>query len=195
MKLRTAPVFVAAFAALIALLAQGQQPAAAPGAAPGKDKAKAKGGGAPKGINWPSPPLPNSPYNFDTGVERNLTLTITKGLSTPFSMVFPDANTILITERGGKLRIVRNGVLSPTPVPGLPPIQAAGLTGLMDMALHPNFAQNSLIYICYNKPAGDDGKAYGLTLARFRWNGTAISNWQDLYSTGVSSSVATAWST
>ena len=186
MKLRTAPVFVAAFAALITLLAQAQQPAAAPGAAPGKDKAKAKGGGAPKGINWPSPPLPDSPYKFDTGVERNLTLTITKGLNTPFSMVFPDADTILITERGGKLRIVRNGVLSPTPVPGLPPIQATGLTGLMDMALHPNFAQNSLIYICYNKPAGDDGKAYGLTLARFRWNGTAISNWQDLYSTGVS---------
>ncbi len=56
----------------------------------------------------------------------------------------------------------------------------------MDMALPPNFAQNSLIYICYSKPAGDDGKAYGLTLARFRWDGTAISNWQDLYSTGVS---------
>src|SRR5205085_4398780 len=94
MKLRTAPVFVAAFAALITLLAQAQQPAAAPGAAPGKDKAKAKGGGAPKGINWPSPPLPSK---FDTGVERNLTLTITKGLNTSFSMVFPDADTILVT--------------------------------------------------------------------------------------------------
>src|SRR5579863_965694 len=181
MKLRTAPVFVAAFAALITLLAQAQQPAAAPG----KDKAKAKGGGAPKGINWPSPPLPDSPYKFDTGLERNLTLTITKGLKTPFSMVFPDANTILITERGGKLRMVRNGVLSPTPIPGLPPIQAAGLTGLMDMALHPNFAQNSLIYICYSKPAGEDGKTYGLTLARFHWDGNAISNWQDLYFTGL----------
>ncbi len=186
MKLRAAPLFVAAFAALITLLSQAQQPADAPGAAPGKDKAKAKGGGTPKGINWPSPPLPDSFYKFDTGIERNLTLTITKGLNTPFSMVFPDANTILITERGGKLRIVRNGLLSPTPVPGLPPVQAAGLTGLMDMALHPNFAQNLLNYICYSKPAGDDGKAYGLTLARFRWNGTAISNWQDLYSTGVS---------
>jgi hypothetical protein len=83
MKLRTAPVFVAAFTAIITLLAQAQQPAAAPGAAPGKDKAKAKGGGTPKGINWPSPPLPDSPYKFDTGVERNLTLTLTKGLNTP----------------------------------------------------------------------------------------------------------------
>ena len=186
MRFRTVPVFIAAFAALITLFALAQQPAAAPGAAPGGDKAKAKGSGAPKGINWPSPPLPDSPYKFDTGIERNLTLTITKGLNHPFSMVFPDANTILITERGGQLRIVRNGVLSPTPLPGLPPIQAAGLTGLMDMALHPNFAQNSLIYIGYNKPAGDDGKAYGLTLARFRWDGAAISDWQDLYSTGVS---------
>ena len=182
MKLRTAPVFVASFVALITVLAQAQQPAA-PGAGPGKDKAKAK---AARGIKWPSPPLPDSPYKFDTGLERNLTLTITKGLTTPFSMVFPDSNTILITERGGKLRIVRNGVLNPEPVPGLPPIQATGLTGLMDMALHPNFAQNSLIYICYSKPAGDDGKVYGLTLARFRWDGAAINNWQDLYSTGVS---------
>src|SRR5579884_718393 len=102
MKLRTAPVFVAAFAAFLTFLAA-QQPAPAPGAAPGKDKARAKGG-TPKGINWPSPPLPDSPYKFDTGIERNLTLTITKGLNTPFSMVFPDANTILITERPGKLR-------------------------------------------------------------------------------------------
>src|ERR1051325_7308151 len=93
MKLSTAPVFVAAFAALITLLAPAQQPTAAPGAPPGQDKAKAKGGGAPKGINWPSPPLPDSPYKFDTGVERNLTLTITKGLKTPFSMVRSEEHT------------------------------------------------------------------------------------------------------
>jgi hypothetical protein len=141
MKLRTAPVFVAALAALITLLAQAQQPAAAPGAAPGKDKAKAKGGGAPKGINWPSPPLPDSPYKFDTGVERNLTLTITKGLNTPFSMVFPDANTILITERGGNLRIVAMASLVPPPC-RVPPIQATGLTGLWHGAPS-ELAQNS----------------------------------------------------
>ena len=128
--------------------ATAQQPAAAPAAAPGKaTKQKPRPAGPPKASAGPLPPLPDSPYKFDTGAERNLTLTITKGLKTPFSMVFPDANTILITERGGNLRMVRNGVLSPTPVPGLPPIQAAGLVGLMDMALHPNFAQNSLIYI------------------------------------------------
>ena len=85
MKLRAAPVFVAAFASVITLLTQAQQPPVTPGAASGNDKAKAKGGGTPKGISWPSPPLPDSPYKFDTGVERNLTLTITKGLRTPFS--------------------------------------------------------------------------------------------------------------
>ena len=190
MKLRTAPVFVAAFAALITLLAQDQQPVAAPGAAPGTDKAKAKGGGAPKGINWPSPPLPDSPYKFDTGVERNLTLTITKGLNTPFSMVFPDANTILITERGGKLphrpqwRPQSHTRPRPPAHPGHPRDSPASRTWRAIRTFAPT--TNSLIYICYNKPAGDDGKAYGLALARFRWNGTAISNWQDLYSTGVS---------
>lgn len=173
---RFALVFAVA-AALAALFAQ------APPQPGGAGKAKANNNSkAPKGINWPSPALPAGPIPFD------LSLTITKGLMQPFSMAFLPDGAILITERPGRLRIVRNGVLQPTPVDGLPAVQARGLTGLIDLALHPRFAENSLIYFTYNKPAAsDDAKQAGggLTLARGRWNGTAITNVQDLFSAGA----------
>src|SRR5215510_1512456 len=100
---------------------------------------------APPGINWPSPPLPDGPLSIDTGLVRPIKITITKGLTQPWSMAF-------VPEGSGKLRMVRNGVLDPTPVAGLPAdIQSAGLAGLMDVQLHPKFADNKLVYITYHK--------------------------------------------
>ena len=68
-------------------------------------------------------------------------------------MAFLPDGGMLVTERPGCLRIVRGGALDPRHVAGLPPIQAAGLAGLMDIALHPQFAQNQLVYFTYHKPA------------------------------------------
>jgi len=89
---------------------------------------------APPPVSWPSPPLPDGPLSIDTGLVRPIKITITKGLNQPWSMAFVPEGTsyaILVTERGGKLRIVRNGVLDSTPVAGLPAdIQSAGLAGL-----------------------------------------------------------------
>ena len=61
---------------------------------------------------------------------------------------------MLVTERPGRLRIVRNGVLEPTAVTGLPPIGAQRLGGLQDIALHPKFAENKLLYFTYSKTDG-----------------------------------------
>src|SRR6266480_5930939 len=97
---------------------------------------------APPGINWPSPPLPDGPIVLDTGIQHQIRLFVTKGLNQPWSMAFLPDGGILITERPGRLRIVRDGVLDPNPVAGLPQIQAQGLAGLMDLALHPRFAEN-----------------------------------------------------
>ena len=98
---------------------------------------------------------------MDTAIQHQIRLVITKGLNQPWSMAFLPDGGILVTERGGRLRIVRNGVLDPTPVAGLPQVQAAGLAGLMDLALHPQFAENKLVYFTYHKPqaAGPDGLA------------------------------------
>src|SRR5262245_66317946 len=80
-------------------------------------------------------PIGDWPFVFDTGEQHKIRVSVvTKGLSHPWSLVFlPDGN-ILITERAGRLRIVRNGVLDPTPVAGLPQIKAQSLAGLMDLA-------------------------------------------------------------
>jgi len=124
-------------------------------------------------------------------------ITITKGLNQPFSMAFLPDGGILVTERGGTLRMVRNGVLDPKPVAGLPDdIQAAGLAGLMDIVLHPNFAQNKLVYITYHKrqagyvpppPPAGGGRGPNpppgtITLARGTWDGTKIVGIKDIFS-------------
>jgi RNA polymerase sigma factor for flagellar operon FliA len=71
---------------------------------------------------------------------------VATGLYHPWSLVFPDARTILVTERNGKLRMIRDGVLLPEPVWTSP--TASGATGdaLHFIVLHPNFAQNRWVY-------------------------------------------------
>jgi glucose/arabinose dehydrogenase len=139
---------------------------------------------APPGINWPSPPLSDGPIVLDTGIQHEIRLFVTKGLNQPWSMAFLPDGAILVSERPGRLRIVRNGVLDPNPVAGLPQIQARGLAGLMDLALHPRFAENHLLYFTYHKPppAGSTNNAGIITLARGRWDGTALVDVRDLFS-------------
>jgi glucose/arabinose dehydrogenase len=77
---------------------------------------------------------------------------LAEGLSHPDALVFlPGERAVLITERPGRLRVVRDGVLDPRPVDGLPAINNVGLGGLHDIVLHPEFASNRLLYISYTK--------------------------------------------
>jgi glucose/arabinose dehydrogenase len=133
---------------------------------------------------------------YETALVRPIRIVATKGLNQPWSMAFLPDGAILVTERPGRLRIVRNGVLDPTPIAGLPDdIQAQGLAGLMDVQLHPAFAENKLVYITYHKkpapapgatppPAGGrgGGPAGVITLARARWDGTKLVDVKDLFS-------------
>src|SRR5437867_2433817 len=107
---------------------------------------------APPPISWPSPPLADGPIVLDTAIQRPVRLVVTKGLSQPWSMAFLPNGSILVAERPGRLRIVRDGVLDPKPVAGVPQVRAQGLSGLMDLALHPHFNENQLIYFTYHKP-------------------------------------------
>src|SRR2546428_11060395 len=89
-----------------------------------------------------------------------------KGLSHPYALVFlPDGN-MLITERAGRIRIVRNGVLNPTPIAGMPAIANRNLQGLNDIALHPRFAENQWVYFTYYREKAGDQEA---ATARFTW--------------------------
>jgi glucose/arabinose dehydrogenase len=149
-------------------------------------------GGAPQGtavlapppINWPTPPLGDGPFPLETAEYRNLRVVVmAAGLQQPWSIAFLPDGAILVTERPGRLRIVRNGVLDPTPVAGVPAVRAAGLQGLMDVVLHPRFADNRWVYLSYHKPSGDN--AGETTLARGTWNGSALTDVGDIFRSGA----------
>lgn len=144
----------------------------APGAAAGR------GGAPPLGV--PRPPLGDGPWVFDTGERTRIRVVkVAGGLVNPWSMLWlPDGN-MLVTERPGRLRIIRNGVLDPTPIPGVPKVHAVRLTGFMDIALHPRFAENRWLYFTYSKPREDGLLA--TTLARGRFDGSALTEVKDLF--------------
>jgi glucose/arabinose dehydrogenase len=85
---------------------------------------------------------------------------------------------MLVTERPGRLRIIRNGVLDPKPVSGVPPVAAARLCGLMEIALHPRFADNRFLYFTYSKPG--EKETMVTTLARGKFDGSALTEVKDL---------------
>jgi glucose/arabinose dehydrogenase len=93
-------------------------------------------------------------------------VTIAKGLEHPWSLAFLPGGDILVTERSGRLRVIRNGILEPSPVKGLPEVAAGGQGGLLDVALHPKFAENGLIYLSY-AAASIRGKGTEVARARF----------------------------
>src|SRR5262249_41555626 len=85
---------------------------------------------APPPINWPAPPLADGPIVLDTAIQHQIRLTVIKGFNQPWSMAFLPDGSILVTERPGRLRIVRDGVLDPKPIAGMPQVQAQGIGGL-----------------------------------------------------------------
>ena len=106
---------------------------------------------------------------------------IARGIPHPWSLAFLPDGGMLVTERGGRLRIIRNGVLDPQPIAGVPAVQAAGLTGLFDVVLHPRFAENHYVYLTYTKPLGENRTA--VALARGTLNGAALTDVRDLFMT------------
>jgi len=72
------------------------------------------------------------------------------GLEHPWGMAWLPDGSMLITERLGRLRRVRNGQLEPKSIEGLPEIFAQGQGGLLDIAVHPQFAQNRQIFFTYS---------------------------------------------
>jgi len=146
-------------------------------------------------IAWADPALGDGPFLLESArpEHRNLRVVVVARLQQPWSIAFLPDGSILVTERAGRLRIIRNGVLDPAPVAGVPEVRAAGLQGLMDVVLHPQFAQNRWVYLSYHKPVPTGGTtplgqpilAGESTLARGVWDGTALTNVQDIFRSGA----------
>lgn len=128
---------------------------------------------------------PTAPIVVELNNRQKLRVTpIAHGLSHPWGMAFlPDGKTLLVTERAGRLRVIREGVLDPAPVAGVPTVSAAYIGGLHDVAVHPQFESNRLIYLSYAK---EGEKGFTLALARGRFDGRAITDLSDVF-------VADAW--
>ena len=89
-------------------------------------------------------PIPAAPIEYDTAeVMRIRVVPVARGLVNPWSLAFlPRRRTMLVTEKEGRLRIIRNDVLDPKPISGVPAVRVQGRSGLMDVVLHPQFATN-----------------------------------------------------
>lgn len=107
-----------------------------------------------------------APTTFKSSVQDYRIVTVADGFVNPWSIAFLPSGDLLVTERQGRLRIVRSGKLLPNPVAGVPAVAAAGQGGLLDVVLHPNFAQNKFVYLTYAKPLAN-GSTTALYRARF----------------------------
>jgi glucose/arabinose dehydrogenase len=133
-------------------------------------------------------PIPAEPIEFDTAeVMRIRVVPVARQMVNPWSLAFLPDGSMLVTEKEGRLRIVRNGVLDPKPVPGAPTVRVQGRSGLLDVVLHPQFATNRFVYFTYLKPI--DEKQAALTIARGRFASSgetaAISELKDIFSCGA----------
>jgi aldose sugar dehydrogenase len=114
---------------------------------------------------------------FDTQEYKVRAVVIAKNLDHPWAIAFLPDGRMLVTERVGRLRIIENGVLIAAAVKGLPESVEHGQGGLMDVVLHPKFAENGWIYWTFNgrdggKESGKDSGSFGTEVARGKLGGT-----------------------
>ena len=93
-------------------------------------------------------------------------VTVADGLEVPWSMAWLPGGDMLVTERPGRLRIIRNGILLPNSVPGVPAVFAEGQGGLFDVRPHPDFSTNHLLYLSFAKPNAE-GSTTAVVRGRF----------------------------
>ena len=140
---------------------------------------------APQGLAHK--PLADGPFDYATGEGQDIrVVVVTKALSSPFSMTWLPDGTMLVAQRNGELRAIKNGKLDPKPVSGGPKAYFAGESGLpgavhgyMDVVLHPQYAQNQLLYLSYTKPVGDNRNH--AAVARMKWTATGLTDVKDIW--------------
>src|SRR5437870_12007903 len=95
--------------------------------------------------------------------------TVIGNLEVPWSIVWAPDGRMIFTERPGRVRVYENGQLKPQPVFTVPDVEPRGESGLMSIALHPQFASNHLLYLSYAYSA--DGQRVRVVRYRETANG------------------------
>ena len=170
MRYRTIPTRVllaGGLTAVAGVLACGQDPGQGAGSAEGVDPA-GSGAEAAEGVH--------SSARHDFRV-----VTVADGLDHPWSMAWLPGGEMLIVERPGRLRVVRDGVLQPEPVAGWPAVyRDEGQGGFMDILPHPDFTENNWLYLSYGKPS-EDGSEGTTTVVRGRWDDGRVADVEEIF--------------
>jgi glucose/arabinose dehydrogenase len=133
----------------------------------------------------PAASSPEGPQILDVQGGKIRVVTVATGLFHPWSLAFPDARTILVSERNGRLRLIRDGALLPEPAWTSPSSTGEGGDALHFVAIPPKFSENQLVYVSYPKR---DGDRITLAVARGRLSGAKLTDVQEIF-------VADAWET
>ncbi|PCI58178.1 MAG: hypothetical protein COB45_00970 [Gammaproteobacteria bacterium] len=117
------------------------------------------------------------------GLDKNIsTSLLAGGISIPWAMVQLPSEEILISERKGELRVIKNGRLLSKRISGLPEIHNNGQGGLLDLALHPDFSKNLWLYFTYaSKEGKNSGSNTALMRATLNMSNLSLTNKELLY--------------
>ncbi len=126
-----------------------------------------------------SPPLPELPQVLVTFDYSIRVVEVAGGLANPWSIAFLPDGDMLVTERPGRLRILRDGRLDPEPIPGVPEVRVTALGGLLDILLHPDYETNGIVYLSYSKDI--DGENSTTAIARGRFDGSTLDGLEDIF--------------
>src|ERR1700744_2272274 len=140
---------------------------------------------APTGLA--NQPLAKGPFLYRTAEQQDIRVTVLlRDIEYPYALAWLPTGEMLFPQRRGQLRIVRNGVLDPKPIEGGPAAVFAGesgsigaVHGYMNIALHPQFAENHLLYVSYTKPLGE--KRTAVAVARGRLDGNRLTDVRDVF--------------
>lgn len=138
-------------------------------------------------IGLANQPLGNGPFLYKTAEQQDIRVTVlVPDIEYPYALAWLPTGEMLVTQRRGQLRIVRKGVLDPKPIEGGPAAFFSGesgaigaVHGYMNIALHPRFAENHLLYLSYTKPLGE--KRTAVAVARARLEGNRLSDVRDVF--------------
>jgi aldose sugar dehydrogenase len=127
----------------------------------------------------PAATEPDGPDRPDAEATHDFTVReLVAGLEHPWGMAFLPGGDILVTERPGRVRLIRDGALRGGPVAGAPEAEAGGQGGMLDIVLHPDFDANRWVYISYSK-AVQGGRT--TAVARARWEGDRLVGTEDIF--------------
>ena len=126
----------------------------------------------------PTLPFPDTAKEEEMSGTKYRIVPVVGGLVNPWSLTFLPNGDMLVTEKPGRLRVVRNGTLDPQPIAGVPQVWATGQGGLLEVLPHPRFSENQFLYLTYSKPCE---KGATTALLRGRFDGKALVDAKDLF--------------